>query len=180
MRHRRLVMILLVLGLTILGCEEKIKPSVLPGIDSESLPQQESWNSKIVLSDSGRVKAMIYATYVRVYQSPAETHLLNGMKVHFYGEDGKESSVLTAQSGKVDENTKNLEATGNVVVVSSDSTTLRTEKLYWDNKRQVVHTTEFVRIDSPKERLQGYGFESDQHLRRYRIFKVSGESAVSR
>lgn len=180
MMHRHLLVVLLVMGLTFLGCEEKIKPSVLPGIDSQSLPQQESWNSKIILSDSGRVKAIIYATYVRVYQSPAETHLLDGMKVHFYGEDGKESSVLTAQSGKVDENTKNLEAMGNVVVVSSDSTTLRTEKLYWDNKRQVVHTTEFVRINSPKERLQGYGFESDQHLQRYRIFNVSGESAVSR
>jgi LPS export ABC transporter protein LptC len=98
------------------------------------------------------------------------------MKVYFFDQEGKESSVLTAQSGKVDENTKNLEATGDVLVVSSDSTTLRTERLYWDNKRQVVHTTEFVRIDSPKERLQGYGFESDQHLQRYRIFRVSGET----
>lgn len=176
MMYRRLLSVLLVTGLAFLGCEEKIKPSVLPGIDSQSLPQQESWKSKIVLSDSGRVKAIIFATYVRVFQSPAETHLLDGMKVHFYDEKGNESSVLTAQSGKVDENTKNLEATGNVVVVSSDSTTLRTEKLFWDNKRQVVHTTEFVRINSPKERLQGYGFESDQHLQRYRIFKVSGEA----
>lgn len=180
MIHRRLLMVLLIGAFAVLGCEEKIKPSVLPGIDSQSIPQQESWNSKIVLSDSGRVKAIIYATYVRVFQSPAETHLLDGMKVHFYDEQGKESSVLTAQSGNVDENTKNLEARGNVVVVSSDSTTLRTEKLYWDNRRQVVHTTEFVRIDSPKEHLQGYGFESDQHLQRYRIFNVSGESAVSR
>lgn len=176
MRHLHVVMVSLVVGLALVGCEEKIKPSVLPGIDSQSLPQQESWNSKIVLSDSGRVKAMIYATYVRVFQSPAETHLLDGMKVHFYAEDGKESSVLMAQSGKVDENTKNLEATGDVLVVSADSTRLQTEKLYWDNKRQIVYTTEFVRIISSKEHLQGYGFESDQHLQRYRIFRVSGKT----
>jgi LPS export ABC transporter protein LptC len=160
----------------LLGCEEKIKPSVLQGIDSQSLPQQESWNSRIVLSDSGRVKAIIQATYVRVFQSPAETQLLNGMVVHFYDAEGKETSVLTAEAGTVDENTKNLEATGNVVVISSDSTQLRTQKLYWDNKRQLIHTPEFVRINAPKERLQGYGFESDQHLQRYRIFRVSGET----
>jgi LPS export ABC transporter protein LptC len=170
------VMVFAAIVLACLGCEEKIKPSVLPDIDSQSLPQQESWKSKIVLSDSGRIKAIITAAYVRVFQSPPETQLLNGITVQFYDEQGNVSSILTAQSGKVDENTNNLEAAGNVVVVSSDSTTLRTEKLYWDNKRQVVHTTEFVRINAPKERLQGYGFESDQHLRRYRIFRVSGET----
>jgi len=149
---------------------------VLHGIDSQSIPQQESWNSKIVLSDSGIVKAIIDAGYVRVYQTPAETHLSEGIVVHFFDADGHESSVLTAEAGKVDDNTKNLEAFGNVLVVSSDSTRLRTQRLYWDNRRQLIHTPEFVRINSPKERLQGYGLESDQQLRRYKIFRVSGEA----
>jgi LPS export ABC transporter protein LptC len=162
--------------LAIIGCEEKIKPTVLPGVDSQTLPQQESWNSKIVLSDSGRVKAVIHAGYLRVFQTPPETHMTQGIVVHFYDEQGAESSVLTAKSGKVNDITKNLEATGDVLVVSSDSTNLRTEILFWDNKRQLIHTPEFVNIDSPKERLQGYGFESDQHLRSYRIFRVSGET----
>ena len=162
--------------LALLSCEEKIKPSVLPGIDSNALPHQESWNSKIVLSDSGIVKATIDAGYVRVYQSPPQTLLSEGMTVHFYETDGKESSVLTAQQGIVYDDTKNLAASGNVLVVSSDSTQLRTQKLDWDNKRQLIHTTDFVRINSPKERLQGFGFESDQHLRHYRIFRVSGET----
>lgn len=166
----------LVALLAVLACEEKIKPSVLPGIDSQTLPQQESWKSKIVLSDSGRVKAIIHAGYLRVYQSTAQTLLSEGIIVHFYEPDGKESSVLTAQEGKVDDATKNLEAFGNVLVIASDSTKLRTQKLYWDNRKQQIHTSEFVRINSPKERLQGYGLESDQHLRHYRIFRVSGET----
>lgn len=177
MMVRHLPFILLALAaLAILACEEKIKPSVLPGIDSQTLPQQESWNSKIVLSDSGLVKAVIYAGYVRVYQSPPETHLSEGITVHFYEADGKESSVLTAEQGTVYDQSKNLRATGNVLVVSTDTTKLWTQQLDWDNKLQLIHTTDFVRIHSPKERLQGYGFESDQHLRRYRIFKVSGET----
>lgn len=167
-------MALLVIALA--GCEDKIKPTVLPGIDSQTLPQQESWNSKIVLSDSGNVKAIIRAGYVRVYQSPAETHLSEGIVVHFYDTEGKESSVLTAETGKVNDNTKNLEASGNVLVVATDSTQLRTQKLYWDNRKQLIHTPEFVRINSPKERLQGFGFESDQQLRQYKIFRVSGET----
>ena len=160
----------------VIGCEEKIKPTVLPGLDSQTLPEQESWNSKIVLSDSGHVKAVIHAGYLRVFQSPAETHMTEGIEVHFYDDGGTESSILTAKEGKVNDITKDFEAVGDVVVVSSDSTRLRTEKLFWDNKKQLIHTPEFVRITSPKERLQGFGFESDQHLRSYRIFRVSGET----
>jgi LPS export ABC transporter protein LptC len=158
------------------GCEEKIKPTVLPGLDSKTLPQQESWNSSVVLSDSGRTKAVIYAGRIREFESPRETLLDQNITVHFYGEDGNETSVLTAREGKVDEMTNNLEASGDVVVVSNDSTRLHTEKLYWDNKRQLVHTPDYVLIVSPKERVEGKGLESDQQLRNYRIFRVTGES----
>ncbi|MCI0705973.1 MAG: LPS export ABC transporter periplasmic protein LptC [Ignavibacteriae bacterium] len=175
-RWIRMAGIGLLLAIASYGCEDKIKPSVLPGIDSSTLPQQESWNSKIVVSDSGRVKAVIYAGYLMTFQSPAETHMREGIIVHFYDDAGVESSVLTANEGIVNDITKNLEASGNVLVVSSDSTELRTEKLYWDNRKQLIHTPEFVRINSTKERLQGFGFESDQHLRSYRIFRVSGET----
>jgi LPS export ABC transporter protein LptC len=170
-------LVLLVLCWTLAsGCEEKIKPTVLPDLDSKSLPEQESWNSSVILSDSGRTKAVIYAGRIREFDSPRETLLDQNITVHFFGEDGKETSVLTAREGKVDEMTNNLEASGNVVVVSNDSTRLRTEKLFWDNKRQLVHTPEYVLIVSPKERVEGKGLESDQQLRNYRIFSVSGES----
>jgi len=33
-----------------------------------------------------------------------------------------------------------------------------------------------VRITSPDEKLQGYGFESDLNLTNYKIYKVSGET----
>ncbi len=158
------------------GCEEKIKPSVLSDIDSKDLPQQESWNSQIVLSDSGRIRAIIDAGYLRVFESSKRTLLSEGVKVRFFNRDGTPGSVLTSDEGAVDEHTDDLEARGNVVVTSRDRTVLYTEELYWDERRQLIHTPAFVRIESPKERLQGIGLESDQQLRNYRIFRVTGET----
>jgi LPS export ABC transporter protein LptC len=175
-RSSPLLVLLALLWTLAWGCEEKIKPTVLPGLDSKTLPQQESWNSSVVLSDSGRTKAVIYAGRIRAFDNPRETLLDQNITVHFYGADGKEASVLTAHEGKVDEMTNNLEASGDVVVVSNDSTRLRTERLFWDNKRQLVHTPDYVFIFSPKERVEGKGLESDQQLRNYRIFSVTGES----
>jgi LPS export ABC transporter protein LptC len=74
----------------------------------------------------------------------------------------------------VDERTNNLEATGNVVVTSDSGVVVRSEKMKWDNAQQKIFSDEFVRITSPKEQLQGRGFESDQNLRNYKIFNVTG------
>ncbi len=158
------------------ACEEKIKPTVLSQVDSKTIPQQESWNSTVTLSDSGRVKAVIDAGYIRVYDNPRQTLLSEGVVVRFFNEQAKQTSVLTSKEGKVNDLTSDLEAYGSVVVVSDDSTRLETEKLFWSNSRQRVHTPEFVKINSPKERIQGRGFEAEQNLRNYRIFHVTGEA----
>ena len=158
------------------GCEEKIKPAVLPAVDSRTLPSQESWNSNIVISDSGKVRAVVDAGYLRVFEDQRTTLMSEGVTVHFFDEGGAQTSVMTSNEGKVDEFTNDLEAMGNVVVISTEKTTLKTEKLYWNNRRGLIHTPEFVQIMSPKERLQGHGLESDQTLKNYRVFRVTGQS----
>jgi len=173
----RPVILCFVLMMVLGGCEEKIKPSILPDIDGESLLQQESWNSTVTISDSGIVKAVITAGYIRVYEAPRRTLLSEGVVVDFYDETKTKTSILTSEEAKVNDLTNDLEAWRNVVVVSqTDRTILRTERLFWDNRRGLIHTPEFVRIASETEKIQGTGFESEQNLRNYRIFKVSGET----
>ena len=156
------------------GCEEKIKPSVLGGVSGAALPSQESWNTTITFTDSGIVKAILKSGHISEYEGTKQTLLDSGVHVDFFDQHGVHSSVLTSRTGKVDENTNNLEATGNVVVVSDSGVVVETEKLFWDNQRQLIHSDEFVKITSPKEKLQGHGFESDQNLKNYKIFKVTG------
>jgi LPS export ABC transporter protein LptC len=158
------------------GCEEKIQPSVTSTVDSRTLPQQESWNSTIVVSDSGRISAIIVAGYIRVSELNQRTQMSQGVKVHFFNREGKLTSILTSDSGNVDEATNNLEAQKNVVVISSDSSRMITEQLFWDNQRQLIYTTEYVQITTVKEKLQGHGFESDQSLKHYRVFRVTGQT----
>lgn len=158
------------------GCEEKTEPSVLSTIDSRTLPQQESWNSTIVVSDSGRITAIILAGYIRVFELDRKTHMSRGVRVRFFNPQGIQTSVLTSDEADVDETTNNLEARKNVVVVSSDSSRMRTEQLFWDNQRQLIYTPAYVYITTEKDKLQGQGFESDQSLKNYRIFRVTGES----
>jgi len=166
-----------VLVVVLVACEEKIKPTVLTQIDSTTLPQQESWNSTVTLTDSGKVKAVIRAGYIRVFEEPRRTMLSEGVVVDFFNDEGIKNSVLTSREGMVNDVTNDFEAWKDVVVVSQeDSSTLRTERLFWDNRKQLIHTPEFVSIVSPQEKIQGTGFEAEQNLNRYRIFRVSGQT----
>ncbi len=158
------------------ACEEKIRPSVLGGVSSSSLPSQESWNATITFTDSGIVKAIVKAGHIYSYDNSTVTYLESGVQVDFFDENGNHSSVLTSTKGKVDEGTNDLEAVGNVIVRSDSGVVVVTEKLFWDNNRQLIHSPEFVKITSHTEQLQGTGFESDNSLRNYRIFKVTGQA----
>ena len=165
-------------ALLFIGCEEKTLPAVLSTIDSRPLPQQESWNSTIVVSDSGRISAIIVAGYIRMSEVSRQTQMSQGVRVRFFSREGKQTSVLTSDSGNVDEATNNLDARKNVVVISSDSSRMTTEELFWDNQRQLIYTPEYVQIKTLKEKMQGHGFESDQSLKNYRIFRVTGQTTA--
>ncbi len=159
------------------GCEQKVKPRVTRLMKTE-LPDQESWNSTVILSDSGRTRAQVRAGHIAMYRSRQEIILDSNIVVDFFNASGEHSSVLTAKRGRVDDATKNLEAFGDVVVVSDSGTTVRTDYLAWDNRSRRVHSDAFVTIQSPTEFLQGYGFEADQGIRNYKIFRVSGRTEL--
>lgn len=170
----RSIFVVSIAVLAMWGCAEKVRPSVLSGVSSNQLPTQESWNSTITFSDSGIVKAIIKAGHIYAFDNSRTTYMDSGVVIDFFDEFGKHTTVLTSHKGSVDEGTNNLEAIGNVVVTTDSGTVVRTEKMFWDNAKQLIYSPEFVHITSPTEDLQGTGFESDHNLRNYKIFKVTG------
>lgn len=166
--------------LALAGCGEKNKPAVTAIQNAGAIPDQESWKSRIVFSDSGLTRAIVNAEHIRMYEARRETLLDSGLVVHFYSMSGVHTSKLTALRGRVDDATKDLEAFDNVVFSSDSGTVVRTEYLFWDHDTRRVRSDRFVTVTSPKERLQGYGFEADQGLKNYVIYRVSLEAEVEK
>ena len=167
-----------VLVLLLCGCEEKTKPSLIPLTQSD-LPSQESWQSKVIVSDSARTKAILWAGHIAVYKEQRYTLLDDSIHVDFFNELEEHTSVLTARRGKVNDVTRDFEAHDHVVVVSDDGTVLRTEHLFWDNARRKIHTDAFVDIVSRTEHIMGQGMQADQGLKNYEIFKVTGQALTN-
>ena len=158
------------------GCEEKLQPSVTGAKLGTDVPSQESWNTKITFSDSGKITAILHAGHISVFEDKRYTLLDSNIRVDFFDRNEKHSSTLTAKRGKVDDITHDLEAYENVVLVSDSGTTLKSEELFWTNLTQRINTPLFVDITSPSEHIQGHGFESDQSLKHYHILQVTGQA----
>ncbi len=160
------------------SCTKTEKPNISIIQLGQEIPSQESWRSTVTFSDSGNVRAVLFATHVAVFDDKRVTLLDSGVVVDFYNPQGVHTSKLTARKGKVNDVTNDLEAIENVVFVSDSGTVVHTEYLFWDNAKKKVRSDRFVTVDSPKEHLQGYGFEAEQDLKNYVIFRVSGRAEV--
>lgn len=151
---------------------KRVKPSVDTNLNIEELPSQESWKSVVTFTDSGKTKAVLWAGHLRKYNEKRETLLDQNIKVDFYDQKEVHTTTLTSKNGRVDESTNNLFAKDSVVVYS-DSVTIKTEEMMWRNKDRKIVSDKFVKVISPKEVIEGYGFESDQSLRNYIIYKIT-------
>ena len=166
--------LIILAGIYYFGCsDERVKPSIITSLKVEELPAQESWDATVFFTDSGKTKAVLEAGHLRVFAEGKETLLDNGVKVDFYDEYEKKTTTLTSKNGRVDDATQNLFAKDSVVVVSEDSTVITTEELMWRNEDRKIISDKFVTIVSPKEKIQGYGFESDQSLKNYVIYNIT-------
>lgn len=144
------------------------------------MPDQTGKDVKVVFADSSVTKAILYAGIAEIYNKRKETLLDSNVKVEFY-KNGIHASTLTSNKARIDDRTKNMLASGNVVVVSHEAPrTLITEVLEWDELKQRIYSTEFVKITTENEIIKGYGFESDPNLTDYKLHKVSGIQNISR
>ena len=151
---------------------KRVKPSIDSNLNVEELPSQESWNSTITFSDSGKIKAILWTGHLKKFDDKRETFMDQNVKVDFYDSNQQKTSTLTSKRARVEEATNNLFAIDSVVAYN-DSVTVKTEEMMWRNKDRKIVSDKFVTLISPKEKIQGYGFESDQNLKNYVIYNIT-------
>jgi LPS export ABC transporter protein LptC len=144
--------------------------------ETEELPDQESWESSIIISKDGLRMAEVWAGYIANYNKRNEAVLKDSVHVDFYDQDGNHNSVLTSREGIVDNKTRNLTAIGNVVVVSDSGIVLETEELMWDNQEQKIVSNVSVKFTTLTDTLLGDSFISDPDLVNYEIRNARGYS----
>lgn len=134
---------------------------------------QEAWGWQGVVTRSGVRRVVIRAGRFRHYGLSRVDSLDGGVTVEFYGAEGNRASVLNARSGVLDEGSRRVEALGRVRVSASDSTTMETESLRWDDEGGRICGEGAVAIRRPEGTETGIGFEATPDLRRWSMRDVT-------
>ena len=143
---------------------------------SKEMIENEIWNPIIILSR--KENKMIQAKSTKLYKQKNESALLVGdVEVDFYNDAGAHISILYADSARINEYSNDLNANGNVYVVSDSGYTLTTSQIIWDNSYKMIVAEDSVMFTTSEgDTLYGVGFESDSDLEEWRIFKPIGIS----
>ena len=145
------------------------------GETRDGLPDAESWNATITLTNKGSKRAIINSGHLQKYQQRQYILLDQKVDADFFNEDEIYTSNLKSEIAEIDESKDFLIAMGNVVVVSDSGVTLFTDTLSWDNVEEKIFTDDrVIFITEQNDTLYGVGFKSDVELNNWEIMQPTG------
>lgn len=138
-------------------------------------PDQESWDVRITITNSGIKRADIKADYLEQFSDKMFISLKDNVQIDFFDAKEQHMSKLLANKAEINERSTFLQAIDNITVMSDSGITLYTDTLSWDNSREIIFTTDSVMITTEtSDTLYGIGFESDVNMERWKILKPRG------
>jgi LPS export ABC transporter protein LptC len=148
---------------------ERIKLNEQPNIE-------QAKNVEILYSDSAIVRMRILAEEMRniVDAKEPKREFPKGVLVDFFNENQGKSSQLSANYAEYMEKKKEIILRDSVVIWNFRNEQLETEELIWKERSNKIFSKKFVRITTPTEIIEGYGFSSDMEFTNWEIDSVSG------
>lgn len=155
------------------ACEKKEIEEHLP----KDAPRVVLEKLSLTETKSGHRSWVLTAERAGVYD---EIIKADGVTVRFYDEEEKEFSVLNAPRGELNTRTHNILVADNVIVLTSDSTELRADSLFWINDSAKILTDSYVKIVKRDGTvIEGRGLKTDPRLSRIEVVgEVSGASPI--
>jgi LPS export ABC transporter protein LptC len=140
---------------------------------------QMMFGIRTILTDQGVRNAELEADTAFFFDENTRIEL-RGVKLTFHTRTGERNSVLTSREGTYNTRQSQMEARGNVVVVSEDGRRLTSEQLKYEQMRNEISSDSAFVLTEPGRRVEGIGFTSDPNMNNVRVQRlIEGEGAVS-
>ena len=163
------------------SCSDEL-PKINRISSKEDLPTITVENLKSTFSEDGRIKGILKAKRMEVYDDVVEPHTKfpEGISIVFFDKEGNLESSMTAKYAIYYDEKQTWEAIGNVVLSNIKGDVLKTEHLYGDEKNKKIYTDQLVRITKANGSIivADSGFESNTSFTIYKFIDVSGRIAV--
>ncbi len=158
------------------ACQQSNSPQTTKAKVVPDSADQVLFGVKFFLADGGIRRAELVADTAYMYEDNTRTDL-RVVNTTFFKSGGEKDAVLTSLTGTYNVRLGNMEARGNVVVVSTDGRRLTTPHLRYDPARNEISSdSSFTLIDNGGRTNEGIGFLADPDLNNVRVLKRSKSS----
>ncbi|MDP4281242.1 MAG: LPS export ABC transporter periplasmic protein LptC [Bacteroidota bacterium] len=163
------------------GCSGK-KEMIAPIKNARNIPSMSARNLEVIFSDSGKIQARLTGIVFNRFEGENPyIEFPQGFHIDIYDSAMKVETVISGNYGKRSENSRLIEAKGNVIVRNSlRNQQLNTESLFWDEFGRRIYTFSPVKITTSDKVLYGKGLEANESFTKYKITQVSGQMMVNK
>ncbi|MBP0905484.1 LPS export ABC transporter periplasmic protein LptC [Mariniflexile gromovii] len=146
---------------------------------SENEPIGIAENINLKHTDSGRVTANLLSPKMLDFTNRdfPYNEFPKGIVLNLFDEQNKKS-IVVADYAIVYDKTDLLDLQGNVVITTADNRVLKTEQLYYDQKKEWLFTNKPVTFRTETDIINGNGFDSDSKFKTAEVLEVTGIISV--
>jgi LPS export ABC transporter protein LptC len=173
---RRLLLAALVAASSAAACTDTKSPPVVPTTPLADSADQIMYGARSVLTDRGVQRADLLADTAYFFDENTRIEMRR-INTTFFQSNGAKNAVLTGREGTYNTRLGNMEARGNVVVVTEDGRRLTTQQLRYDQQKNEISSESSFVFTEPGRRLEGVGFTSDPDMTRMRCLASCRGSA---
>jgi LPS export ABC transporter protein LptC len=166
----------IIFAMFFLSCQNKNVEQIKSFSHPPGTPEVIAENLDLLYSDSTIVRFRLKCPKLLIYQDEEEPYqeFPDGFQIEQYNRNREITSSIRASYGKKYVKKELWEAKQNVIAVTEKGDTLKTELLYWDEKKGIIYSDQYVKIIQEKGISSGVGFESDIQMKKWEIKHFKG------
>jgi LPS export ABC transporter protein LptC len=167
---------LLVILLLFFSCAQENKEFVAGFSDRKQVASMRTDSVTTLISDSGRIRYRVITEKWEVFDQASDPYWYFPSRVYFerFDDSMRVESVVRCDTATYFSRRRLWVLKKNVHITNLNGDVFETPLMYWDQRAQRVYSDSFIRIEKENILLSGYGFESNQTLTKYTIFKPNG------
>lgn len=144
--------------------------------ERDSLPVMETLGVTTLISDSGITRYRIETDEWLVFdkKTPSYWAFEKGVYLENFDTLFQVTSSIRSDTAYYYDKRKLWKLIGHVFIKNVKGEKFNTELLYWDQTKEKVYSDQFIRIEQPDRIITGYGFDSDQRMEDWTIYRISG------
>ena len=142
-------------------------------IDAKTLPLMHTENANTLISDSGVTRYRLVAKIWDIYdRQDSYWYFPEGIYAEKFDSIFKPEGSIEADTAYFYDRKSLWHLIGNVKAMNLQKEKFETEELFWDEKIGKIYSNKPIRIEQTDKVILGEGFESNQSMTNYDIFKT--------